>query len=549
MAAALLCRCGVKVRILDMSERQAQESRAFAVHARSMELFLSIGIADKFLDRGLIATGMQYFVDGEKVGGFDFADIGRADTPYSFVLMVPQWETEEILVEDLRRFGVEVEHNVEVTGFEQSPEGVVAHARDTKTGAGIEVRGSYLIGADGAHSIVRKGLGLGFEGAAYLQGFLLADCKIDWPLDHDRMKLFFRGRRLAVYLPLKGKEFGRIIAVSDVEADAAAPVESQGSSEVSLHEVQATLRDAAGLDITLRDPVWTSRYRIHHRGVKKYGEGRVFVAGDAAHIHSPAGGQGMNTGLQDAANLAWKLVLVLKGHAPASLLDTYHSERWPVGQKVLNFTDKVFAAMTSQSGWVAWLRTMLMPVFAATLSRSGTARARAFHFVSQLGIRYHESAFVHDDPSPESPRSWREGLTAGRRAPDALCARNRDVFDLIGGYRFHVLALSRRPLSADEIRSLTEQLGGLPKDIGIGLETHIIGHSLVGRDERLLQAESDQVFEAYGLTVETPHALFLVRPDGYIAYRSDRLDMNRLKTFIRRLDGMTVGPEAPPENS
>src|SRR3954447_12707799 len=125
MAAALLSRCGVKVRILDKSEHQAQESRAFGVHARSMELFLSMGLADAFLDRGLIATGMQVFVDGEKVGGFDFADIGRADTPFSFILMVPQSEIEAILVEDLRRLGVEVEHNVEVTGFEQSPGGVV----------------------------------------------------------------------------------------------------------------------------------------------------------------------------------------------------------------------------------------------------------------------------------------------------------------------------------------------------------------------------------------------------------------------------------------
>jgi 2-polyprenyl-6-methoxyphenol hydroxylase-like FAD-dependent oxidoreductase len=524
----------VKVRILDKSEQQAKESRAFGVHARSLELFLSMGLADAFLDRGLIATGMQVFVDGAKVGGFDFADIGRADTPFSFVLMVPQWEIEAILVEDLRRFGVEVEHNVEVTGFEQSPEGVVAHARDNRSGAGIEVRGAYLIGADGAHSVVRKGLGLSFEGAAYPQGFLLADCKFDWPLDYDHMKLFLRGRRLAVYFPLKGKDFGRIIVVETVESDEAAPVESQGASEVSLEEVQEALRDAAGLDIKLRDPVWTSRYRIHHRGVNKYGEGRVFLAGDAAHIHSPAGAQGMNTGLQDAANLVWKLVLVLKGYAPRALLDTYNSERRPVGQKVLNYTDKFFAAMTSQSGWVAMLRTMLMPVLAATLTRSGTARARAFHFMSQLGIRYHESEFVRDDPSPAAPRAWRDGLSAGHRAPNALFARNRDVFGLIGGYRFHVLALSRRPLSGDEIESIRGGLATLPDTLGIGLETHIITHSLVGRDRRIEQAECDQVLEAYCLTHETPQAIFFIRPDGYIAYRADRLDVKGLEDFLRR---------------
>jgi 2-polyprenyl-6-methoxyphenol hydroxylase-like FAD-dependent oxidoreductase len=536
MAAALLTRCGVKVRILDKSEQQAHESRAFGVQAKSMELFLSMGLADEFLNRGLIATGVQAFVDGEKVGGFNFDDIGRADTPYSFLLEVPQWDIEAILVEDLRRLGVEVEHNVEVTGFEQSAEGVVVHAKD-KSGASLEARGSYLIGADGAHSIVRKTLGLRFEGAPYPQGFLLADCKIDWPLDYDHMKLFLHGRDLAVYFPLKGKDIGRIVAVKPVESDKAAPIEAQGSSELPLDEVQDALRDASCLDVTLSDPVWTSRYRIHHRGVNKYGEGRVFVAGDAAHIHSPAGGQGMNTGLQDAANLAWKLVLVLKGRAPIRLLDTYNSERWPVGQKVLNYTDKLFAGMASQTGWVSKLRNMLVPLFAATLSRSGTVRAKAFHFVSQLGIRYHESEFVHDASSADASRAWRDGLSAGHRAPDALFARNRDVFGLIQGYRFHVLALSRKPLSGDEIRYLSDDLAGLPKDIGIPLETHIIAHSLVGRDGRILQAESNQVFEAYGLTEETPQALFFIRPDGYIAYRAERLDVKGLDDFLRQRFG------------
>jgi hypothetical protein len=396
-----------------------------------------------------------------------------------------------------------------------------------------------VIGADGAHSIVRKQLALSFEGAAYPQGFLLADCRVDWPLNYDHMRIFVHGRNLAIYLPLKGKDVGRIIAVQPVESDRDAPIERQGASELSLEEVQAAVRDASRMDITLSNPVWTARYRIHHRGVNKYGVGRAFVAGDAAHIHSPAGGQGMNTGLQDAANLVWKLVLVLKGRAPDRLLETYHSERWPVGQKVLNYTDKLFAGMSSQTGWVAKLRNTLLPVFAATLSRSGTMRAKAFHFVSQLGIRYHESEFVQDASSKEAPRAWRDGLTAGHRAPNALYARNRDVFGLIGGYRFHVLALSRTPLSQDEIQSLSADLATLPKAIGIDVDKHIIAHSLIGRDERICQAESSQIFEAYGLSADTPQALFLVRPDGYIAYRTDRLDTKGLADFIRKLSEIT----------
>ena len=425
MAANLLTRCGVRVRILDKSAQQAHESRAFGVQAKSLELMLSIGLADEFMNRGLIAGGAQIFQDGKQVSEVNFDDIGRADTPFSFLLMLPQSEIERILVDDLKRLGVEVEHNVLVTGLTQSQEGVVVRA-ENKAGEGIELRGLYLIGADGAHSIVRKTLGLSFTGEPYPRGFLLADCKIDWDLDYEHMKMFLSGRHFAVYLPLKGKDFCRVIAGEPAAAAIPEPgtpaAEATTSEAISLDLVQAELRAAYGEKVTLSQPVWTTRYRLHHRGVNKYQEGRVFVAGDAAHIHSPAGGQGMNTGLQDAANLAWKMALVLKGGSPLHLLETYHSERWPVGQKVLSFTDRMFSAVTSQSGWTSTIRSLLLPVFGAVMSRSGTVRSRAFHFISQLGIRYHESAVVKEGSSSGAAGAWRDGLKAGRRAPNGLIA-------------------------------------------------------------------------------------------------------------------------------
>jgi 2-polyprenyl-6-methoxyphenol hydroxylase-like FAD-dependent oxidoreductase len=537
MAATLLARCGVRVRILDKSEQQAHESRAFGVQARSLELFLSIGLAEEFLNRGLIASGAQIYLDGKQVTELNFDDIGRPDTPYSFVLMVPQWDTEAILVDDLKRHGISVEHNVLVTGFIQSSEGVLVQAKD-KAGSSLEVRALYLIGADGAHSIVRKTLGLTFEGAAYTQGFLLADCKIDWPLDYDHLKLFLRGRHFAVYLPLKGKDICRVIAIMPPDKDPApgTPEALATTAEpISLEEVQTSLREAYGPGATLSEPKWTTKYRIHHRGVNKYRDGRVFVAGDAAHIHSPAGGQGMNTGLQDAANLAWKLAAVLKKAAPESLLETYHSERWPVGRKVIDFTDQIFSRMTTQSAPLAAIRNMLLPMFGAMINRSGMVRSRAFHFLSQLGIQYDESAFVKDGSSSRAPGTWREGPRAGRRAPNGAIARHRDVFGLIQGYRWHVLALSRKPLSREEIETLSSELSRLPQAIGVALETHIVAHSLLGRGPRIIQAESNQVFEAYGLSMETPQAIYLIRPDGYVAYRTNRLDLAGLQDFIRCL--------------
>jgi 2-polyprenyl-6-methoxyphenol hydroxylase-like FAD-dependent oxidoreductase len=541
LAAGLLARCGVRVRIFDKTEQQAHESRAFGVHAKTLELMLNIGLVEEFMDRGLMASGVQFFVDGRRAAEINFADIGRDDTPYAFLLMVPQYDIEAILAGDLERHNVPIEHNVEVTGFTQSANHVTVQAHDNN-GTTFEIDCKYLIGADGAHSIVRKTLGLSFAGAPYAQAFLLADCQFDWPLDYDHIKLFVRDHALAAYLPLKGRDVCRIIVIESPSSPAtAATAEGSGSEPLTLAEVQAAFREATGMDITLKNPTWLSRYRIHHRAVNKYGEGRVFVAGDAAHIHSPAGAQGMNTGLQDAANLCWKLAAVLKGSAPTSLLGTYNAERWPVGQKVLERTDRFFGFVSSQTPWVASVRNALLPVLAGTLSRAGIARERLFHFVSQLGIRYRGNDFLCDDHCATASRAWREGLTAGRRAPDGAIGHGRDVFDLLSGYQFHVLVLSRMPLGREEFARLTEELASLPKSLGVELRTHVVAHSLIGRDPRIIQAESDQVFNAYGLTRDTLQAIFLIRPDGHIAYRRPDLNVTGLVNFLRERFACGVG--------
>ena len=526
MAATLLRRCGVSVRLLDKSARQAHESRAFAVHARSLELLRSIGLGDAFMERGLIASGAQVFVGGRQVAEIDVADIGRRDTPYPFVLMVPQWDIEAILADDLRAHGVTVEHEVEVYDVRQTELGVMVSATRAD-GTRFGVSAAYVIGADGAHSVVRKCLGLRFDGAPYPQGFLLADCRVDWPLDHDHLKIFVGDRNLAVYLPLRGREIGRVIAISPGSESAPAD-EDAGARPATLAEVESALRGTAKLPVTLHDARWVTRYRLHHRGVDRYGVGRVFVAGDAAHIHSPAGGQGMNTGLQDAANLAWKLALVLTGRAPSELLDTYHAERWPVGQKILQRTDRLFAAMSSQAGWVARARNLLLPLVAPALAGLAPVRARAFAFVSQLGIRYRPNAFLLD-----AIPNARDAVAPGHRAPDARISAKRSIFDLLRGYRFTVLALSRRPLDGDEIDRCTTELAALAPALRTDVGAYLVARSLIGRDARFRQAESAEVFEAYGLSSRLPAAVFVVRPDGYVAYRAAGLDVMAAARFLR----------------
>jgi 2-polyprenyl-6-methoxyphenol hydroxylase-like FAD-dependent oxidoreductase len=532
MAAALLARCGVSCRILDKSETAAHESRAFGVQAKSLELFLNMGLDQAVLDKGLIATGVQVYVDGKQAAEANFDDIGPADTPYSYILMVPQSDIEAILAEDVARHGISIERGVEVTGFEQSAIGVTVHAK-TKSGETFDVGAAYVIGADGAHSVMRHKLGLSFDGAPYPQGFLLADCKIEWPFDYDHVKVFLHGRNMAVYLPLRGKDTCRVIAIDPIKTDLHAPVEQQGSSELHFEEIQEAFAEASGLDVKLSDPTWTSRYHVHHRAVNRYRQGRVFVAGDAAHIHSPAGGQGMNTGLQDAANLAWKLALRIKGHARDKLLDTYHEERWPVGQNVLKTTDRMFSNMTVQSDLASKLRNFFVPIVFTILTKSRWFRARAFHFLSQLAIHYEPNDFLLDRFADAKPSGATNAATgAGRRAPGASIGKDLSIFDLIKDYRFHVVALSRKSLNREEIESIGDQLASLPKSVGIPLETHLIAHSLIGRDPRLHRAESSEVFDTYGVTHAQPQALFLIRPDGYIAFRADSFDIAGLQDFL-----------------
>ena len=525
MAALLLARSGIPVRVFDKSPGAAKESRAFGIQARTLELFQSLGLADAFLDRGLLAAGAQVFVGGKAAAALDFDDIGREDTPFPTLLVLPQSETEDILTAALRDAGVEVERGIEVVGLAEVEDAAVVSLRSA-SGGEQEVRASYVIGADGAHSIVRKRLGLTFEGAPYAQSFLLADCRVEWPLDYSRFKLFLNGDAFGIYVPMRGRDYARVITTA-LAGEGEAQIGSEGARELSLDEVEHGFRRAVGGEVRLSDPVWMSRYRVHHRGVNRYRVGRAFVAGDAAHIHSPAGGQGMNTGLQDAANLAWKLALVLKGGAPDSLLDSYDTERRPVGERVLSATDRMFSLATSQSGWLAGLRDTLIPVLGATVARSGTARARAFHFVSELGIRYHEGGAVAPDAA-----GWSVGPAAGHRAPDAPISHRSDVFDLIGGYRFHVLALSREPLTDENVGALSSDLAALRRDAGFGLQTHLVAHSLVGRDPRLVQAENGAVFRAYGLEAGRRQALYLIRPDGYVAWRTPSLDIMALRRFV-----------------
>lgn len=324
--AAELARYGIGVRLIDRAPHATETSKALVVWSRTLELMDRMGCTGAFLAAGLRARGAS-IRSGEKIlGSPRFEGIASA---YNFALMIPQRDTERLLAAHLHSLGVAVERQVELIGFDAREDGVEARLRHAD-GREERVRTPWLIGCDGAHSAVRHGLGVTFAGAAQGDDWLLADVRLDGPgaPPPDEIATYLHRDGPFVVFPIPGGR-ARIVATLG-KTDAAHP-----RPDPTLADVQALIDRRAGGGSRASDPVWLTQFRINERKVAEYRRGRVFLAGDAAHIHSPAGGQGMNTGMQDAVNLAWKLALVERGEAGSHLLDSYSPERSAVGDLVL----------------------------------------------------------------------------------------------------------------------------------------------------------------------------------------------------------------------
>ena len=324
--AAELARYGIGVRLIDRSPRATETSKALVVWSRTLELMDRMGCTRGFLEAGLRAHGASIRSGATVLGRPRFDDIASA---YNFALMIPQRDTERLLADHLRSFGVAVEREVELVGFTQTEDQVEARLRHAD-GREERVATPWLIGCDGAHSTVRHGLGVAFGGATQGDDWLLADVRLEGAEapPPDEIATYLHRDGPFVVFPIPGGR-ARVVATRG-RTDPA-----RRRPDPTLADVQALVDRRAGGGFRVADPVWLTTFRINERKVDAYRRGRVFLAGDAAHIHSPAGGQGMNTGMQDAINLAWKLAMVARGQAAATLLDSYSPERTAVGDMVL----------------------------------------------------------------------------------------------------------------------------------------------------------------------------------------------------------------------
>jgi 2-polyprenyl-6-methoxyphenol hydroxylase-like FAD-dependent oxidoreductase len=402
VAGCELARRGVRVRVIDKLARPTDQSRAIAVHSRSLDMFDRMGIVDQMVSTGVKATAMKMYAGHRKLF---HVPLGGVDSAFPFSLVTAQTETERVLGEHLQSLGVAVERGVELVALSQDdPDVEAAHLTlRHEDGSTEEVSARWVIGADGAHSTVRRLVGTRLVGSFVGERFLLGDVDAEHPLDRDAMYTFFSPGGPIVVLPMRD---GRMRFLAEVHDAPGTPLNLHPTQE----ELQAILDQRIG-GIRLVRSHWLTSFEVHHARVPAYRWGRAFLAGDAAHIHSPAGGQGMNTGMQDAFNLAWKLAAVVNGGAGDTLLDSYQAERLPVAQNVITFTDRLTRAATL-SGVPRRTRDLAV----RALSHVPGVRQFMADLVEEVNIRY------EDSPIAVGRRPRRAKVVAGAHVPHILDA-------------------------------------------------------------------------------------------------------------------------------
>jgi 2-polyprenyl-6-methoxyphenol hydroxylase-like FAD-dependent oxidoreductase len=379
MLAGWLRRLGVSVAVVGGKQGVVAESRALAVHARSLETYDQLGICEDALSRGRIAEGISVWVRGQRRASIQLGRIGQGASPHPYVYILSQNENEEILLAHLQRHGGSVQWQHRLVGLREDGEGVLA-TLETPHGA-MEMAARYVCGCDGASSAVRHLLGMEFPGGTYAEDFYVADVQAQGHLQDGHVNVCLDSSGFQLTFPMRGDNRVRLVGTM--------PPDCRGRAGVQFQDIEREAARPFGIEVTRT--TWFSSYRVHHRVAPHFRLGRCFLLGDAAHVHSPVGGQGMNTGLMDASNLGWKLAAVIRRGASERLLDTYAEERIPFAMRLVNTTDRAFTLITSRAPWAPFLRTVLFPAALRLFSRSRWVGRRMFRVVSQISIHYRGS--------------------------------------------------------------------------------------------------------------------------------------------------------------
>jgi 2-polyprenyl-6-methoxyphenol hydroxylase-like FAD-dependent oxidoreductase len=493
MLANQLVRRGVRVMLIDRHAGPARETRALGVQARTLEIYDKLGIAERALELGKRGTGANIWAQGRKMARVPLGDAGRDVTPYPYILILGQDDNERLMGEKLRELGGAVQWNTELTGLTQHADHVAATVKQPDGSSGT-VRAAWVGGCDGARSAVRELNRIDFPGAPYEHVFFVADVEATGGMVPDELNVYLWRSGFHLLFPMRGHDHWRIVGIL--------PPELRHRDDIGIDAVMPSLHAEAGAGLSIKGCTWFSTYRIHHRAAARFRDRRCFLMGDAAHIHSPVGAQGMNTGLQDAYNLAWKLALVIQGRADAALLDSYATEREPVAQRLLNTTDRAFKLVVAESPLAGLFRTKVLANIAAfALARPGI-QAFAFRTVSQTGINYRASALSESEPSLPAGAPQAGDRFPWLRLRLAANGPATDLFELLDDTRFNLLVIGQPTPS--------EPLGDL-------VRIHIAD---AGNSHELSRAK-----------IPRP-SYYLLRPDGHIGLCGTAFDLARVKRYL-----------------
>ncbi|HUO94452.1 MAG TPA: FAD-dependent monooxygenase [Rhizomicrobium sp.] len=485
--ALWLTRLGVRVRIIDKTSAPGTTSRALAVQARTLELYRQLDLADTIVSRGHKVPAVNLWAKGAQAARLPFKAIGEGLTPYSFLEIFPQDEHERLLISRLRQLGVTVERETELLNFSDERSQVVARLKTPQGDERCETR--FIAGCDGARSLVRETLKTGFPGGTYRQLFYVADIKGSGPAFNGELHVDLDEADFLAVFPLAGEGRARLIGtVRDERADR--------PDALRFEDVSA--RAIEHMNVKVETVNWFSTYHVHHRVTEHFRKGHAFLLGDAAHIHSPAGGQGMNTGIGDAINLAWKLAAVLAGRAPDRLLDSYEAERMSFARRLVATTDRAFTLVSAEGAFADLLRTRIAPFLLPKIVEFSFAREYLFRTVSQITLNYRDG-----------PLS--EGIAG----------------DIRGGDR-----LPWVPFDADD--NFSSLAAAMDWQLHVyGRASDALGQWARNRNVLLQQFAWREAFQKAGFMSD---AAYLVRPDMYVAVAGatpDSLDVYFSRRGIR----------------
>jgi len=483
--AIQLIRYGIGFVIVDKREGITPYSKAIGVQARTLEIYQQIDLAARLVDQGLIAKGVRLLEGGEARAEVPLSTLGEGKSPYPFLLIVEQSKHEHLLYEFIKAHGHDVRWQATLTDFSQDDAGVAGTIVNSN-GEKQMVQAQYLVACDGSKSSVRTHLGLTFEGSTLERLFYVADVQLKWDFPHDMMTACLARDRSTAFFPMPGEDRYRIVGVFPEDSE-------KIEGKIPYDEIEKQILEDTQLQLDIYQVNWFSTYKVHSRRVNKFSVGRCFVAGDAAHIHSPAGAQGMNTGIQDGYNLAWKLALVLRGEAAPRILDTYNEERVENAERLLETTDRFFDLLVNPDWLLSFVRRQIFPRVAKFMIGLDSVNQFIFPLISQTGITYRGHSLGVDTGDDFE-------VKAGDRMP-YFSIDGEGIYDWVHAPKFHLLTFSNEAIQSESRSSV----------------------------EHLVWPLSEEVAEIFG--TNKPFSV-LLRPDNYIGFVTSGEPLSELRAYF-----------------